>query len=290
MKSPKSAHERTELIWLLVVIVVLAGQVSCNGKRQNQRISGQIFTALSSRETIRLSAVPVSISERQVAKEHFTRLLRLWKNEVQTNRNELEVIDQREQIVKTELDTAELKKSALLQRPAFKNLLEAKAGYEAWKKIPDATPLAPQEKMRREAYERRTWIEPIAQLEAQCDLSELERLEEIINQRQRELSTLSNERLKTLERREASRLARYLASARLPTVVASRTSDADGRFSFNLPRGNYVVLASCSRETLGRKEEFFWLVETMGQDPDQLLLNNANLLTEESMADFLLRQ
>lgn len=67
----------------------------------------------------------------------------------------------------------------------------------------------------------------------------------------------------------------------LPTATASTKSDADGKFAFDVPAGNYAALAFGLREVGSKTENYFWLVKTKTGVKD-LHLANDNLAGEGS--------
>jgi len=47
----------------------------------------------------------------------------------------------------------------------------------------------------------------------------------------------------------------------MPKPIATTTTDADGKFTMKLPtRGQYALAAHASRQVVGSKEEYYWLV------------------------------
>lgn len=64
---------------------------------------------------------------------------------------------------------------------------------------------------------------------------------------------------------------------KLPASTAVSKTDADGKFTFSLPPGKYVIAASTSRKVSNETEFYYWLVST---DPvaasQSLMLSNDN--------------
>lgn len=71
----------------------------------------------------------------------------------------------------------------------------------------------------------------------------------------------------------------YAASANwylsgLPKSVAMTKTDADGKFAFDVPSGNYVVLSISSREIGEKTEDYTWLVRVKTGTTDLHLAND----------------
>ncbi len=68
----------------------------------------------------------------------------------------------------------------------------------------------------------------------------------------------------------------YLCSS-IPAGAASAKSDADGRFTLDVPAGEEIVLAAqASRQVFGTSETYCWLVKPTGEET---LLSNDNQVT-----------
>jgi len=73
----------------------------------------------------------------------------------------------------------------------------------------------------------------------------------------------------------------------LPTPLASTITDADGKFSLEIPKqGKFAVAAHASREILSAKEEYYWMAwESLnGKESANLILGNQNLMSSGSSA------
>jgi len=67
----------------------------------------------------------------------------------------------------------------------------------------------------------------------------------------------------------------------MPKGIATATTDADGKFLIKLPiSGKFALVAHASRQAIGVKEEYYWIVWTSleGQSSRQVMLSNNNLL------------
>jgi len=65
----------------------------------------------------------------------------------------------------------------------------------------------------------------------------------------------------------------------LPTPKVISKTDADGKFTLNLPKGKYVITANSSRALLGSLETYHWLVTVDTSNINQpIMLSNDNLL------------
>ena len=74
----------------------------------------------------------------------------------------------------------------------------------------------------------------------------------------------------------------YLRSAKyyfreLPNPLQTTKTDADGKFSFQLPGGSYVLVASSTRHAGKEIEEYFWMVKTDLTTNGKIMLANDNL-------------
>jgi hypothetical protein len=81
----------------------------------------------------------------------------------------------------------------------------------------------------------------------------------------------------------------YLDNVASP-IETSKT-DADGRFSFTIPRGHYLLAASAERKVLDKTEIYCWLVRVDfdGKPIKQVMLSNDNrILTENTPIQFSL--
>lgn len=76
---------------------------------------------------------------------------------------------------------------------------------------------------------------------------------------------------------EAFNRNEYILSA-LPTPIVVSKSDAEGKFSFSLPRGKYVITANASRKVVDTSENYHWLVQVNDSTSSNLMLSNDNLL------------
>lgn len=67
--------------------------------------------------------------------------------------------------------------------------------------------------------------------------------------------------------------------ADLPKDAVSSQTNADGKFSFELPRTKYVLLAKANRQVGGKEESYYWMegVDISSEDANTILSNN-NLL------------
>jgi hypothetical protein len=71
--------------------------------------------------------------------------------------------------------------------------------------------------------------------------------------------------------------------AALPAYVAETTTDADGKFSFAVPEGRYVLAAKGSRDTLDSTEHYYWMIHfDMGNLTRGIQLSNDNLTSSDS--------
>jgi hypothetical protein len=71
----------------------------------------------------------------------------------------------------------------------------------------------------------------------------------------------------------------------LPNPFAVAKTDADGKFSFQLPtKGEFVLVAQAQRQVADNVEKYFWLVRVHsdGKPEMQVLLSNDNLITANS--------
>lgn len=69
--------------------------------------------------------------------------------------------------------------------------------------------------------------------------------------------------------------------ADLPAPLQKTTTDSDGKFSVTLPKdGRYIVVASSSRQTNDKMEQYYWAVRLSfeGDDSKSLMLTNKNLV------------
>jgi hypothetical protein len=73
--------------------------------------------------------------------------------------------------------------------------------------------------------------------------------------------------------------------AGLPTPLAVAKTDADGKFSFQLPtKDEFVLVAQAQRQVPDNVEKYFWLirVHSDGKPEMQVMLSNDNLITANS--------
>ncbi len=67
----------------------------------------------------------------------------------------------------------------------------------------------------------------------------------------------------------------------MPKGIATATTDADGKFTMRLSsKGRFALVAHASRQVVGAKEEYYWIVWTSleNQSSKQVILSNNNLL------------
>ena len=68
----------------------------------------------------------------------------------------------------------------------------------------------------------------------------------------------------------------------LPNPLQTTKTDADGKFSFKVPRGSYVLAAVSSRE-VGKVTEFYgWMIRAVVDADKKVMLANDNLATSNS--------
>jgi hypothetical protein len=73
--------------------------------------------------------------------------------------------------------------------------------------------------------------------------------------------------------------------ASLSTPLATSKTDADGKFSFQMPtKGEFVLVAQAQRQVADNVEKYFWLirVHSDGSPTMQVMLSNDNLITANS--------
>jgi hypothetical protein len=62
-------------------------------------------------------------------------------------------------------------------------------------------------------------------------------------------------------------------------IVSTTTSDADGKFTLEVPKnGKFIIAAKSSRLVNNSKEEYGWLLAIESEKQSEVLLNNNNLL------------
>lgn len=76
---------------------------------------------------------------------------------------------------------------------------------------------------------------------------------------------------------EAFNSSEYIIGS-LPPPMHSSKSDADGKFSLTLPKGEYVIVANASRKLINTSETYHWLVQIDESTPSNFMLSNDNLL------------
>lgn len=105
------------------------------------------------------------------------------------------------------------------------------------------------------------------------------------------LATSSNAGITALETsRDAGRIvgqANYLISAMyyfadLPAPLNTTKTDADGKFTFKVPNGSYVLVASSSRSAAGDTEWYNWMVKVTVNADVTVMLANDNVSTSGS--------
>lgn len=86
--------------------------------------------------------------------------------------------------------------------------------------------------------------------------------------------------------RDACTIANYFPDLSLATPIAKTTTDADGRFSLKVRRGeNYILAASASRQVLISTEHYFWSIRVVANEPVlNVALTNRNIM-EANPAD-----
>ena len=75
----------------------------------------------------------------------------------------------------------------------------------------------------------------------------------------------------------------------LPDTKLSTRTDADGKFTYAIPKGQvYVLAAHVARETYSSKERFYWLIRVSADSPTKkVLLSNHNLVISDSKESIL---
>ena len=77
-------------------------------------------------------------------------------------------------------------------------------------------------------------------------------------------------------------------SSDLPAALQTTKTDADGKFSFKIPSGSYVLVAN-SRRSAGKETEFYnWMVKVTVDADKKVMLANDNLCSSGS-ADSVIR-
>ena len=74
----------------------------------------------------------------------------------------------------------------------------------------------------------------------------------------------------------------------LPAAVQTTKTDADGKFSFKVPSGSYVLVAASSRRTGKETESYYWMVRVPLDADKKMMLANDNLSSSGS-ADSVIR-
>lgn len=82
-------------------------------------------------------------------------------------------------------------------------------------------------------------------------------------------------------------MSNYLHSALyyfsdLPTPLQTTKTDADGKFTFKVPKGTYVIAATSSRAIGKGTESYCWLVKVVADADKKVMLANDNLSTSNS--------
>jgi hypothetical protein len=71
----------------------------------------------------------------------------------------------------------------------------------------------------------------------------------------------------------------------LPTSLSSTRTDADGKFSLQIPKsGRFAIAAHASRKTYSANEEYYWMVwvSLNGRESTNIILGNQNLMSSGS--------
>jgi hypothetical protein len=70
----------------------------------------------------------------------------------------------------------------------------------------------------------------------------------------------------------------------LPSSIAQTTTNSDGKFVLNLPRGEYALAATASRRVFKDTENYYWLVRVSADKEKQtVILSNVNLTSADSL-------
>lgn len=74
-------------------------------------------------------------------------------------------------------------------------------------------------------------------------------------------------------------------------VLAQTTTNSDGKYQLQVPRGEYAVIASATRAVgIDKDEDYYWIIkQTFNSEKQTLNLDNNNLLTYSDIIAFSVR-
>lgn len=231
-----------------------------------REVNGQVFVRLKAGETIKLSLVPIALIESNKLVAHIYQVRKDYDAETLEIERDL---SNREKALSE--CTEAIAKLHAEQQVAIRPARNARdAIEEAERKLIMSWPYL-------SAAQRQERSDNLQKLKLQLEpqISNSAKLQTGIESLQSEENAMS-ESLKLLKpRRNRPPFKDLLVTSTWPQSSAATRSDAEGRFSFSANlQTNYFIIAETSREMLGEKEQFLWVVPL---ESGTMLLNNANM-------------